>query len=210
MRHMAAGPGELCSPCELCSCRELWQAQEDAALKILMRQKGEARISVNKWLHTVFKVPPASYRAECLACCLAPFLSKLWKCCWKLMLSLLIFFLFFFSFLFPPFLFSTSACGFWQEARFRWQQRESRAARGWGSWEGSRVCSKSRGFCSYPLLHSLLAARGMIIQPFMITMWVSPFSCKGAHHWIYGFNAEKKKKWVFGYCIKMVITYWFK
>lgn len=35
-----------------------------------MRQKGEARISVNKRLQTVFKVPPASNRAECLACML--------------------------------------------------------------------------------------------------------------------------------------------
>lgn len=50
--------------------QELWQAQEDAALEVVMRQKGEARISVNKWLQTVFKVPSASSRAECLACVL--------------------------------------------------------------------------------------------------------------------------------------------
>lgn len=95
MQHMAAGPGELCSPCDPRSCEELWQAQEDAALKVVMRQKGEARISVNKWLQTVFKVPPASNRVECLAL----FLCKLWKCCWKLILSLLIFFSLIFPFL---------------------------------------------------------------------------------------------------------------
>lgn len=98
MQRVAAGPGELGSPCEPHGCEELWQAQEDAALDISMRQKGEARITVNKRLQTVFKVPPASNRAECLACvCLAPFFSKLWKCCWKL-----IFFLFFFSSPPPP------------------------------------------------------------------------------------------------------------
>lgn len=54
IQHIAAGPGELCSPCEPCSCGEPCQAQEDASLKILVRQKGEARISVSKWLQTFF------------------------------------------------------------------------------------------------------------------------------------------------------------
>lgn len=127
--------------------------------------------------------------------CLALFLSKLWKCCWKVMLSLLIFFPFFFL-LFSLFYFLLlhRDAGRKQDSG---ESRESRAARGWGSWGGSRVyvlvCSKSRGFCSCPLLHSLLAARSMIIQPLVITAWVSPFNCKETDHLIYYFNAEKKK-----------------
>lgn len=131
---MAAGPGELCSPCELCSCKELWQAQEGAALKILMRQKGEARISVNKWLQRVFKVPPASYRAECLACVLGTLPLQALKMLLEVgafTADFLFFFLSFFSFLFPP---PSYFLLLHMDAGRKQGSGESRAARGWGSW----------------------------------------------------------------------------
>lgn len=120
MQHMAAGPEELCSPCEPCSCGESCQAQEDASLKILMRQKGEARISVNKWLQTFFydspSHPPPAVELSVWPVALAPFLSRLWKSCWKLMLPLLLSFSLFF-------LFSSSAYGCWQGMSFRCEQK---------------------------------------------------------------------------------------
>lgn len=136
-----------------------------------MRQKGEARISVNKRLQTVFKVPPASNRAECLACVLGTLPLQALKMLLEGDAFTADFFPFFFL-LFSLFYFLLlhRDAGRKQDSG---ESRESRAARGWGSWGGSRVyvlvCSKSRGFCSCPLLRSLLAARSMIIQPLVIT-----------------------------------------
>lgn len=109
MRHMAAGPGELCSPCEPCSCGQPCQAQEDASLKVLMRQKGEAKIVVSvsgcKHFSMISTPTPAAAELSVWPVCLAPFLSKLWKSCWKLMLPLLLPFFFFFNHFFSIFYF---------------------------------------------------------------------------------------------------------
>lgn len=97
MQHMAAGPGELCSPCEPCSCG----AQEDASLRCFSskfwcsRKEKQGLVSVSGCKHSSMVFPTAAVELSVWPVCLAPFLSKLWKSCWKLMLLLL---LSFFSF----------------------------------------------------------------------------------------------------------------